>query len=92
MFLLKGKRIITNSNGSCGSTACNHKEITKGERVVWTVHLHREQTISRVWHLNCHDKASRVSPSFAKLLEVQQNRGPFPQQYFDQRRTITKEV
>jgi len=75
-MFLKTKRIRTNRNGQCNARHCSHttKRIDKGEKVVWTVATYRGRTLSRIWHPDCHAKATSYTPYFHRLLAIQEGK------------------
>ena len=68
---IKTKEIKTKKNGQCNSRFCNHKAISKGEPVIWTVHTYRMKTISAIWHKECHARSTAFAPRWDRLLALQ---------------------
>jgi len=83
MAFLKTKLITAKRTGNCNAYACEHKAISKGERVIWTLHTYRLKTISAVWHPKCHKRATTFAPYWDKLLAIQQNRAALPSNYYN---------
>mgnify|MGYP003143098222 CR=1 len=75
-MFLKTKTIHTYKNGQCNARHCTHqtKRINKGEKVVWTVATYRGRTLSRIWHPDCHAKATAYAPYHDRLLAIREGR------------------
>jgi len=82
-MFLKTKFITAKRSGRCNAFHCQHKTITKGERVIWTVHTYRFKTISAVWHPECHKQSTAFAPCWGQLLKIQQNRAAMPHTHYN---------
>ena len=82
-MFLKTKLITTKRNGSCNAFHCQHKRINKGERAMWTLHTYRSNTISAVWHPECHKQSTAFAPYWDKLIAIQQDKAPLPKECYD---------
>lgn len=66
-MFLNVKRTHTNRSSTCNARACDCKPIPSGTPVVHTLSTYRGRVLSRVWHVDCFERATAYAPWFHRL-------------------------
>ena len=76
-MFLHTKKITAKRTSPCNAYKCASK-VQKGEVCMHTVHTYKSKTISAVWHLECHKRATAYAPYWDRLIAIREGKDILP--------------